>query len=128
MPQPTQLSTPDQTPSKGHLNTRRDTFENQPSDHRSPPHTATNFSPTSKMADSDDPAYQSRSRSQSRRRRRQTQRQRQAAAKAGAGSGAASADSMASIGEGLEPDPEPTTITRQPGQKLVRTPQRPRPV
>jgi len=69
------------------------------------------------MADSDDPGYQSRSRSQSRRRRRQNQRQRQAASKADASNGA-SAESMASIGEANEPQPEPTTITRQPGQKL----------
>jgi hypothetical protein len=117
MPAPTQPLTPDPTPAK-ELSTPDETPSKAPKLPKKPTRTDTEFSSTSEMADSDDPGYQSRSRSQSRRRRRQNQRQRQAASRADASNGA-SAESMASIGETNEPEPEPTTITRQPGQRLV---------
>jgi hypothetical protein len=116
MPAPTQPLTPDPTPAK-EPSTPDETPSKLPKLPQKLTRTDTEFSSTSEMADSDDPGYQSRSRSQSRRRRRQNQRQRQAASKASASNGA-STESMASIGEGNELELEPTTITRQPGQRL----------
>jgi hypothetical protein len=117
MPAPTQPLTPDPTPAK-EPSTPDETPSKPPKFPQKLTRTDTEFSSTSEMADSDDPGYQSRSRSQSRRRRRQNQRQRQAASRADASNGV-SAESMASIGEANELEPEPTTITRQPGQRLV---------
>jgi hypothetical protein len=117
MPAPTQPLTPDLTPAK-EQSTPDETPSKPPKLPQKLTRTDTEFSSTSEMADSDDPGYQSRSRSQSRRRRRQNQRQRQAASRAIA-SNDASAESMASIGEANELELEPTTITRQPGQRLV---------